>query len=552
MNLRSLEYFLVAADELTGEITRVTEGTSFVVDGTTYKYTFGMTDTLEAGNVDNNVVAYLDAYGYVIYIDESAMTYDYAYVLDVGSTGSKYNGDDAFGATLLLTDGTVVEVDLDVPSSVDTEDNGIDIDDVKAAYEFFIVSYTVDDDEYTLNAMEQADDKKADEDIKRLSIENDRSRMTIGEDEGEDNNVYANSNTVFLIDDGDDNYTVYTGVANVPDITYKDTDTYATYYCASGNVARVVYILNANVEGDSSVAFVEADPDADRVRDTVDGDYYELNAVIDGELTTIRVAHNSDAWEKLIDNVSETTIMALDRITYDSDNQVTDVREFSSTNVSDSTPDGQDTVTGTREYERDDDTVGLGYTGTEYFTYSDDAVVAYYDGDEFRTSRITSIGDDENDTVIAVFDDGQIIGLCVIENDGEKKPEVTDYDVVSFNDNPMEVTADTTGITLKYAKVVDSNGDDYDYGTATLTAKIQLREGNELIDLDTVSEEVTATTQKHVLADSTGVTLESSMLRDGDWISVTLTLSNKEMGTITFVENEQFRISAPAEGGAGT
>src|SRR5699024_5284558 len=135
--------------------------------------------------------------------------------------------------------------------------------------------------------------------------------------------------------------------------------------CASGNVARVVYILDANVEGDSSVAFVEADPDADRVRDTVDGDYYELNAVIDGELTTIRVAHNSDAWEKLIDDVSETTIMALDRITYDSDNQVTDVREFSTTTLS--TADGQVTVTGTREYERDDDTVGLGTTNPEYF-----------------------------------------------------------------------------------------------------------------------------------------------------------------------------------------
>src|SRR5699024_5995793 len=103
------------ADDLSGEVTRVKETDSFLVDGTTYKYTFGTNtgDMLNAVNVDNNVVAYLDAYGYVIYIDESAMTYDYAFVLDVGKTGSKYNGDDVYGATLLLTDGTVVEADLD-------------------------------------------------------------------------------------------------------------------------------------------------------------------------------------------------------------------------------------------------------------------------------------------------------------------------------------------------------------------------------------------------------------------------------------------------------
>ena len=68
--------------------------TNFVVDGTTYKYnkTMDSADRLVTENVKNNVVAYLDANGYVAYIDESAMTYDYAYVLSMGTSDDQYGG----------------------------------------------------------------------------------------------------------------------------------------------------------------------------------------------------------------------------------------------------------------------------------------------------------------------------------------------------------------------------------------------------------------------------------------------------------------------------
>ena len=537
---------VVAADELTGEVTRVKETDSFVVGGTTYKYTFGMADTekLTTGNVDNDVVAYLDAYGYVIYIDDSAISYDYAFVLDVGITDGRYTTSPEFGATLLLTDGTVVEADLDVPSSVYGSTPSSYLDEVSDEYKDKIVSYTVDDEEYTLKPLTNKASAAHDSD---LDINNDRSAMKIG---SSTTNVYANSNTVFLLDDGDDNYTVYTGVANVPDISGTSTSTAVYYSIGSSTVARVVYVKNADVEGEGSVVFIEADKGAKAIKDS-EGNYYELNAVVDGEITTILVKTGTDAAKALVEGTDgngagvTNGMVAYKSLVYNSDGLVTDVRN-----------NGLDTdnYTGTREYERNDDTVGLGYASTKYYTYSDDVVVVYYDGDDLRTARITSVGDDEDDSVIAVFDDGQIIGLCITENDGEKKPEVTGYEVVGFENTPMEVTADTTGITLKYAKVLDSNGQDYAYGKATLTAVIKLREGGEWTELPSVSEEVTASSdpaKDHVVANDTGVKLESSMLRDGDWISVTLTLSNKEMGTITFVENEQFRISAPAEGGAG-
>lgn len=75
--------------------------------------------------------------------------------------------------------------------------------------------------------------------------------------------------------------------------------------------------------------------------------------------------------------------------------------------------------------------MGLGYNSPVYYTYSDDVVVVYYDGDDLRTANITSVGDDENDSVIAIFDDGQIIGLCITENESgsAEKPENRNADV---------------------------------------------------------------------------------------------------------------------------
>lgn len=119
------------------------------------------------------------------------------------------------------------------------------------------------------------------------------------------------------------------------------------------------------------------------------------------------------------------------------------------------------------------------------------------------------------------------------------------YEVVSFNNNPMELTADETGITLKYAKVVDNNGEDYKYGSATLTAVVELYDGG-WSELETLTEKVTASTtsgQEHILADSTGVKLDSDLLAAGDRIRVTLTLSNDKMGDITIYDGQQIRIA---------
>ena len=117
-----------AAERIEGEVTRVrvntndSEGDYFIADGTTYNYnhTTDKDERLLTENVNNNVVAYLDAYGYAAYIDESAMTYDYAYVLSMGTDGDQYDstgkGNTVY-ARLVLTDGTMVQAKTDLEVS---------------------------------------------------------------------------------------------------------------------------------------------------------------------------------------------------------------------------------------------------------------------------------------------------------------------------------------------------------------------------------------------------------------------------------------------------
>ena len=139
-----------AAEKIEGEVTRVravtddSNGDNFVVGGTTYKYNkTALANRLTTDNVDNDVVAYLDANGYVAYIDESAVTYDYAYVLSMGTDDDQYGKGDNKGTTvyarLVLTDGTMVKVETDVKNG-DTSLNN------------HLVSYTVDkNDVYSLS-----------------------------------------------------------------------------------------------------------------------------------------------------------------------------------------------------------------------------------------------------------------------------------------------------------------------------------------------------------------------------------------------------------------
>ena len=432
-----------AAEQMSGEVTRVrsnttggdeADGDNFVVDGTTYKYnkTMDSADRLVTENVNNNVVAYLDANGYVAYIDESAMTYDYAYVLSMGTSDDQYGGGDAgetVYARLVLTDGTLVKVETDVKST-DRND-----------YVNHIVSYSADKNKVyslTVRDYDNSDNSTKDDkgtmrgtdglqpgtDSSKLKIENGVASFYADGDR-----YTANSNTVFIVADSDDklddyDFTVYTGIKNVPDIDFAKNagvDVAAT----EDSVAKVVYVQDADVSGAGNVIFARADKNAKLVKDSETGNYYEINAVVDGKTVTLNVKENSTAADRLVNSIgtygldigSGRRIIALDSVTENADGLVTTVSRYEK--IKDG--DGYDIGTGTGKAENE--TVLL---DDERFAWDDEVVVVRYNykGD-FEVSRINSIKTDSNDQYVAVMDSNVIAGICIIEKDGGENSETT-------------------------------------------------------------------------------------------------------------------------------
>ena len=449
-----------AADELTGEVTRVrantsdSDGDNFVVDGTTYNYNkTAVADRLTTDNVNNDVVAYLDANGYVAYIDESAVTYDYAYVLSAGTDDDQYGkGEDSKGTTvyarLVLTDGTIAKVETDIKGGMDGAKK----------YENHIVSYTVDkNDVYSLKDRSE-DDITVDTGLK---IENGVASMDINFNGRA--RYTANANTIFIVADTDDDsfddydFTVYTGVKNVPDIEARPANAEAKFDGTQvvvaaeddSNVAKVVYIEDADVSGTGEVIFAEANGSAKQSKDSDIGNWYEIDAVVDGEVTTLQVKENSTAAETLVKDLKsgETKILALKSITENSDGLVTSIKLYGTYD------DGDGYITGVGTEKAEKSTVMLKSIDqlsddNERFAWTDDVSVVRYDykGD-FSVSRISSIKDDSDDAYVAVLDGDVITGICILENDENTGSDAELSDKVEVQDVDL-----TNGIITYYVE----------------------------------------------------------------------------------------------------
>ena len=460
-----------AADQVTGEVTRVRadsadeNGDYFITDGTTYNYntTLPEDERLVTENVNNDVVAYADQYGYVAYIDESAITYDYAYVLSMGTDGDQY-GDTSSStvyARLVLTDGTMVKVETDAKTSEIGKSDG------KGGYEKtadgllnHIVSYTVDkNDVYTLSVRDvDTDDNTQDPD--NITGTNGAQSVS-GEELKIDNSVAsfdatsskdytANSNTVFIVaDKGEDmdsyDFYVYTGIKNVPDIKGNASGTVVAVAADRNDVAKVVYIQDADVAGSGDVIFALADKDPYLVRDKETGDYYEFDAIREGEVITLNVKTGSDAAEKLMGDTTRSDdafdlnndevvalnnsqrIVALESVTENSDGLVTNVRlyeGYDATVAASGDRDGVKSYTGGTG-KAQNETVALGGENGPRYAWYDDADGARYDSDaeEFKSASIGGVKDDKNDKALAVFDSGVLAGLCVVEYPNDSTPD---------------------------------------------------------------------------------------------------------------------------------
>ncbi len=182
------------------------------------------------------------------------------------NAGNRFNNVHA-QARLLFEDGQERTVTLD----------RVDVDGLA---EDILVSYTVKSNEYTLDANLGANAFTA----SRFDIVNgERNAFNLN---GSSADVAVDNNTVFVVM-VNNAFRVYTGFRNVPNITGNGTDLAYTY--AENGTAKVVYVLGGTLSTTSrDLTFIAANSVSRNVtRDTTD--YRTFQAVVNGQITTVRV-----------------------------------------------------------------------------------------------------------------------------------------------------------------------------------------------------------------------------------------------------------------------
>ena len=544
---------VVKAESVEGTVTKVKDKDNFSLDGTSYSYSKNMdaSDKLDTDDVDAETVAYLDAYGYVIHLDADAVAQDYAYVVGVGSANDKYGDDADFGATLLLTDATKLKVDLDS----DSTDKYDSTQEARGALEGYIVSYSKDSDGlYTLTKRSdnRIDLNENTFNATGLEIKSGTSAMKIFAAD----DYYANSSTIFLLYDGDD-YTVYTGIKNVPDVK-GDADTNAVVF-DKGGVAKVVYIENANVDGDDEVIFVVGDTGAKAQKDNeTNTKYYEYQAMVGGEIVKLKV-RDGDAYD-FFKTIKTDEIQVLSGLTYNKDGFVTDYdKNFTDWTVK----------TGIGTEGEDDEVIGIGdAAGKNYATYAydEDVVVARFDGDDLTKSTIGRIKDDGNDKVTYVLDGKVLMGVCITEVKGTDAPVAytvkvdnatnVDYTITDENNNSktnesLVLTEKNLDVTVKMTPKTGYQWTD-NKGTETRTVTLTKVTEDKTVTADNV--QAVAATQATLTLNLTDavVTVNGTSYVNGQTVTVPVDTTLAVVPTGTDANKTVATVSVSGEGNTVT
>ena len=470
---------VVKAESVTGTLTQYTLGKKLTLADKEYKYNensvaFKMGET--SMSTKSDYIAYLDQNGLVIFVDEVKFDASkYAFVMYAQSTDSKFGKDQA---QLVMSDGTV--------KTVDTDDSYTDLVGK-------IVYYRADsNNEYVLreaanqatNGTLKTQDNTAGNFDKvgpvtggndDFEMTNTNAKITLGNGK----TFYANSETVFVVAEVDStgkkvNYNTYTGIKNAPTIkgtwVAAEKDPAGSHdveaaYVKSGNLVTFMFIDATGAyttNGKKDITFL-AGQSVSKATYDVDGNvWYSYNAVVDGEITTVKVkGGNPDigtaGYTK--DNVVGTNFK------YNNKNLVTGATLPSSGKLNSYTvytgSDGVHKLSGAY-------TIGLGASKTRY-TVASDAKMFVIDSDGVIT-KVADVKDITTDTsaeYIALFDntDGDIDYLFVQEVDnGKTEPgsgnvtpgtvTAVDYDAST---GKVNVTASKAG---KYTVTVEvlSNG----------------------------------------------------------------------------------------------
>ena len=438
---------------------------NFTVGGTTYKYSahdYVVDEDGSASQVWNFSVnksdldVYLDDYGYALYISGVEASKDYAVVIGQGKT-NQY-GSNLFGATLLLPDGTKKEVKAELADKTDASGfmstSGLFAgENLVNDGQGYLVTYTVEDDVYTLelagivwtdsnnNHVMDAGEFTATGDCintykdtygspakAKATFTNGKSAFVLTEDgsSAKTKTFYTTSKTVFFVatngSNGKLNFNVYTGYANAPSI-HSDGITYIAYSLNGEYGAQLdyVYIYAAKMAGISGVdTYLVKEKNADIITNS-DGSYYVLPAVVDGEVTTVKVKASVFDSRTGTTNASAGAVYAIDNVIKNAKTGI--ITSFDVVNMSATTKTGVVAANGI--------VIGVDNKGATsidalkdvatYWAYNDKTSVYYVDEDYEGITKVDvdAIKTDLNDTVIYTIDTDtkKLVDVIVIEKE---------------------------------------------------------------------------------------------------------------------------------------
>ena len=266
----------VAAKTVTGKVSSYSKGNDVTIDGTLYKYTNNVpTDNKNGKAIEfskgDEATVVLDAYGYIIYVDEAnATSGKYVFVKEFAEKGD-FKADADVIAKAYFADGTTKTI---------TVKDG----DKDATIGWY--TYTEKSNgKYELKAV-------ADEQQKTVTAASGKDLTVNGS--AKIGSYRANSSTVYVVLD-DDEVKLYTGIKNVPTIAATDKSGTLTAYVSQDKNSYAEYVFiddikNANVSktGSTSKDYVYVLKQDRTGTDENNNDYTQFKAIVNGEVTTIR------------------------------------------------------------------------------------------------------------------------------------------------------------------------------------------------------------------------------------------------------------------------
>ena len=401
---------MALAEKVSGEVTRVKNADSFVIAGTTYKYSAQFVGTkLAATSVDFDTDVYLDSYGYAIMLDNTKSTTNYAVV--VGASNGTWDENDADKeAKLLFPDGTVSVVKVDTVNG----GNGTLVKNQ-------IVTYTVNSSkEYTLTLKGNAITAQTQAATQELKVEKGKATVKVN-----GQTYTANSKTEFFIYNSDDkSYTTYTGIKNVSDLSVASG--YKVTTDVTGTVLKAVYVMaNTDITNNTSdvATFIYVKGNEKEIKDTDLGNYYTFKAVVDGKITTVDVSSNlvtangASSTFKVDGNANHLGYI-LSKVKTNNDGIITAVT-IEATDLSGSTltldnnGDGYIVGNNVAVVKAEDDIITIGGVGLAYS--SDVKVFEYNKADSKFVSKTISSLKSANYDIYVQIDDSTVVGIYYIK-----------------------------------------------------------------------------------------------------------------------------------------